>query len=313
MELYTCLRCHTAFKTQAFYEEHARSPEQCGQVQQRVIETFGQDVEKGLKKRSTRGTSEENKWAEVYQVIFPDEEDVPSPSFCKDHDEVPLAEFRAYTHENSRRVLLEELRAASTESSLLSGVPEPLKEEMVRIFCQCNDKMIQRFQQSQQLEASLDETAVPQPRTVDDSTNASSVNTPNTNSSIDSTEAQFWASLVDGNVGPTLPPIKEPMDPSQNALSGANNNQLDVPISDATWTDFNVGLQQPSTQGWEAGWGSTGPTTWNFTQPEGAPQMQYQPSVNDTTVYGQNWDQQPWPPTADAQMFSGNMYQGPLP
>lgn len=79
------MRCHEIFKDEATLGEHAQQDVPCqksSSVPESVIEGCDKDQEKRLKCRKRKpGETEEDRWADMYRVLFGEESEVPTP--CK--------------------------------------------------------------------------------------------------------------------------------------------------------------------------------------------------------------------------------------
>lgn len=77
-----CPRCYIAVETDADLRNHTRG-EQCSVAEPQIMEGITRDQLRTLRKRAAPCRLEEDKWMDVYQLLFPDvlEADVPSP--CK--------------------------------------------------------------------------------------------------------------------------------------------------------------------------------------------------------------------------------------
>ena len=78
-----CARCALRFDTDASLKEHQRRPEGCEVREEGPKEGFDKEQEKRLKsrKRPPIGQTEIEKWNAVYLILFPEDEQIPSP--CK--------------------------------------------------------------------------------------------------------------------------------------------------------------------------------------------------------------------------------------
>jgi hypothetical protein len=78
-----CPRCYTMFDTDTDLSLHLRSA-QCQVSDPQPIEGIDRETLKALHKRSPSFRLEEDKWRDVYRLLFPDveEQDVPSPCTC---------------------------------------------------------------------------------------------------------------------------------------------------------------------------------------------------------------------------------------
>lgn len=198
-----------------------------------------------------------------------------------------------------------------TQSSQISQFSGAAIDEIVDILCQCNDNMMQLFQQSQQVEASLDETALA--AIADHSTNVSSINTPSMTNEVYNVSTQHGNSLETLNTGPALPATTDSTYPSPGTLDDRHDH-VDVAVSETAWMDFPAGLQQPfSTPDWQPEWVHTSLTAaWNDTQQISAPFIQTQLLANSSLADGSDWMQQTWLNTVDQRGFAEDMFCGPL-
>jgi hypothetical protein len=75
-----CDRCRELFKHQRDFKAHQRNLIPCEIRPDEPVEGITTDIEKRLKsrKRPWPNQSEEDRWREVYQILFADEE-IPSP------------------------------------------------------------------------------------------------------------------------------------------------------------------------------------------------------------------------------------------
>ena len=89
--IFPCPRCKVLFESQEEVTLHIGKPEGCEFRESKQEDGITSEVVERLrcKKKTRKGQSEEESWAEIYQLIFPGE-DVPSP--CKSKG--PLANFQ---------------------------------------------------------------------------------------------------------------------------------------------------------------------------------------------------------------------------
>lgn len=78
-----CIRCCQLFTSEQELNSHYLAAEKCPDVPNKpVIEGINKDQEKQLRsKRRKRGVSTEDKWVNVYFILFPGDTEAPSP--CK--------------------------------------------------------------------------------------------------------------------------------------------------------------------------------------------------------------------------------------
>ncbi|KAK0737269.1 hypothetical protein B0T21DRAFT_383278 [Apiosordaria backusii] len=76
----SCARCFEQFDDEAALKAHQRSEEPCKLQKNNIHEFISEEKEKLLHLRAKAGSSEEDKWLEMYRIIFPNEK-VPSPYY----------------------------------------------------------------------------------------------------------------------------------------------------------------------------------------------------------------------------------------
>lgn len=79
-----CHRCYTSFESAEDFEAHQRLDEPCRKRSPKHDDGINQAQHNQLKKKPsamTAKTSREACWEEVYRIIFPDANEIPSP--CK--------------------------------------------------------------------------------------------------------------------------------------------------------------------------------------------------------------------------------------
>lgn len=76
-----CPRCFERFDKPEALQSHQRAEVPC-KLKQRGPDAITEDQEKLLRTRAKVNCSEDVKWKEMYQAIFPDETVVPSPCMC---------------------------------------------------------------------------------------------------------------------------------------------------------------------------------------------------------------------------------------
>lgn len=81
---YQCNRCFQDLKSLAGLTEHQRLPTPCQLEDPEPQEGIDEDQERRLraKRRNKEKLSEEDKWVEVYRLLFPGDQLIPSP--CMD-------------------------------------------------------------------------------------------------------------------------------------------------------------------------------------------------------------------------------------
>jgi hypothetical protein len=89
-----CLRCNDRFETNAELSNHLRNNANPCETQTRANHgdeaRFTPDQERRLRARKKHSPkTEEEKWTEVFRVLFPHENRIPSPYYNYDHHDMP--------------------------------------------------------------------------------------------------------------------------------------------------------------------------------------------------------------------------------
>lgn len=89
-----CLRCHETFTSQITLEVHSRAEPQCVVNRKKpawLEERFNSDQEKLLRsrKKAPKDKSEEDKWREVFRILFPADDPALIPTPCKSRPSGP--------------------------------------------------------------------------------------------------------------------------------------------------------------------------------------------------------------------------------
>ncbi len=88
-----CPRCWTTFKTDALLTGHLQQDPPCNICPNETLaEGFTKDQEKKLRsrKKTSAEMTDEDKWREIYTILFPDDDPETIPSAC----EYPLVKFQ---------------------------------------------------------------------------------------------------------------------------------------------------------------------------------------------------------------------------
>ncbi|KAK4167958.1 hypothetical protein QBC43DRAFT_202547 [Cladorrhinum sp. PSN259] len=106
-----CQRCGDAFKTDPELTAHTRLAQACEVRSFDIPDGFTREQEKLLKRKSKPNSSNEEKWKEIYRILFPedDESDIPSPSDQLEDYPTDDAETREQEFDNYERHLKREL------------------------------------------------------------------------------------------------------------------------------------------------------------------------------------------------------------
>jgi hypothetical protein len=75
-----CPRCYRDFTNISALNEHQRATQTCELRERSATEEITKKQEKQLRKRNNDSSqSEEDKWRDVYKILFPGDAEVPSP------------------------------------------------------------------------------------------------------------------------------------------------------------------------------------------------------------------------------------------
>lgn len=80
-----CPRCNRTFEDTAKLKDHLRTLDGCKVQEREPLEGIDKEKEQQLRcrKRVFRAESEEQKWKDVYLILFPDTDPFALPSPCK--------------------------------------------------------------------------------------------------------------------------------------------------------------------------------------------------------------------------------------
>ncbi|KAI5456709.1 hypothetical protein BGZ63DRAFT_457996 [Mariannaea sp. PMI_226] len=119
-----CPRCGMVFSSESLLKTHQRLPEGCAVQLVNFPEGIDKEQEVLLRKRKKKGTEEE-KWFDVYRILFPDEDGdlIPSPYYDK-HRASEMEDELAQYERFQRRELLRVVRKLLEET--VSGLAEPM-------------------------------------------------------------------------------------------------------------------------------------------------------------------------------------------
>ncbi|KAF2826317.1 hypothetical protein CC86DRAFT_27981 [Ophiobolus disseminans] len=145
-----CPRCYTMFDADVDLSNHLRSA-QCHVSVPQPIEGIDRETLKALRKRSPALRLEEDKWRDVYHLLFPDVamEDIPSPFYDSDSS---TEESRRFRRELLRRIQQE---LTTTAGQLPGAVEQQLLRQVAQIIRRCEDDMLNSFDASTLLVPSL--------------------------------------------------------------------------------------------------------------------------------------------------------------
>ncbi|KAH9231014.1 hypothetical protein K456DRAFT_482273 [Colletotrichum gloeosporioides 23] len=117
-----CPRCRSILPTQDDVNIHLKSKTPCDVLQDIVVEGF--DVaqrEKLRSKRLSRGKSGQEKWEDIFRILFPDCNEIPDPDYNHNFDGVAPDPTTA----GKKRLL-------DIESMFTDGLPQELEEEVFK-------------------------------------------------------------------------------------------------------------------------------------------------------------------------------------
>lgn len=109
---------------------------------------FSKQQEKKLRsrKRRSRCMSEEDKWIEVYRILFPNDIAVP-PAFVDGPSAIgEYAQYQAFSRQELKQILGGQLRRIRTSPSM--KLNDKMKDELLDIVMDCQEQVFHRFGQS---------------------------------------------------------------------------------------------------------------------------------------------------------------------
>ncbi|KAK4191014.1 hypothetical protein QBC35DRAFT_488007 [Podospora australis] len=132
----TCPRCHTTFETPREQLDHLATPEKCEPLPEKnTLETpeqrdgFDQATEKILRCRKLmhKHSTEEDRWREIYLVLFPgaDPNNLPSPYY--EHPQIPI---QAYQNNHDSNQQQRDTVLKDYEQFLKKELPNSVREEL---------------------------------------------------------------------------------------------------------------------------------------------------------------------------------------
>ncbi|KAF2031671.1 hypothetical protein EK21DRAFT_35713, partial [Setomelanomma holmii] len=138
-----CPRCYTMFDADSDLSNHLRSA-YCQVSTPQPIEGIDRETLKALRKRSPALRLEEDKWRDVYRLLFPhvSAEDIPSPFYDV---ESPSEDSRRFRRELLRRVQQE---LVTTAGQLPGPVEQQLLQQVAQIIRRCEDELLSSFDTS---------------------------------------------------------------------------------------------------------------------------------------------------------------------
>ncbi|KAF2790459.1 hypothetical protein K505DRAFT_364699 [Melanomma pulvis-pyrius CBS 109.77] len=148
-----CRRCYTIFKAETLLDDHQRAIEPCTMRPKEIIEGFDKlQHEKLRSRKKTRPEpNEEDKWRDVYRILFPsdDEASMPSPYLDVDWEKMyqkekpsnELARYEQFLRRELPPAVRRELESAVERE--FSPLEERLKSQLIEIV---RDLQLQLFQ-----------------------------------------------------------------------------------------------------------------------------------------------------------------------
>ncbi|KAI1859822.1 hypothetical protein JX265_010271 [Neoarthrinium moseri] len=153
----SCVRCYTAFKTDADRDAHMRSEEQC-MIKERPARMHGFDPSQKDKLKSRpkgyKQMSEAQKWCHVYKILFPETEvaEIPSPYYefrsLRDpgHPVDPMVEYESFLRREMPNRVRHQLELRIEDA--LNPIEETLRGQIVEIVRDVQLELFQSFRAS---------------------------------------------------------------------------------------------------------------------------------------------------------------------
>ncbi|KAI8304666.1 hypothetical protein K4K61_005981 [Colletotrichum sp. SAR11_59] len=118
-----CPRCRTTFSAEAEVREHLKSQSLCEVLEGVSVEGFDEVQEKQLKskKRGRVVKSEQDKWREIYRILFPDSSEIPDPLYNLAFDDTTPTGAAQTDHQDA-------------EAIFKQPVPRKLEEETLSLM-----------------------------------------------------------------------------------------------------------------------------------------------------------------------------------
>ncbi|KLU91484.1 hypothetical protein MAPG_10002 [Magnaporthiopsis poae ATCC 64411] len=162
---YTCPRCCERFEAEDELSTHARAPEPCEVREPELHDGFTQAQEKRLRSRKkdragggAEDLTEEQKWRQMYQILFPDvrAEEIPSP-YYEDNDlnKGELEGFEDYLRRELPPLVRRQLEQEVERE--LNFVEEGLKSRVINMVHGLQLTLFQSYRKMEESEASQPE------------------------------------------------------------------------------------------------------------------------------------------------------------
>ncbi|KAF4821814.1 hypothetical protein CGCSCA5_v002694 [Colletotrichum siamense] len=118
-----CPRCRLTFSAEAEVREHLKSQSLCEVLEGVSVEGFDEVQEKQLKskKRGRVVKSEQDKWREIYRILFPDSSEIPDPLYNLAFDDTTPTGAAQTDHQDA-------------EAIFKQPVPRKLEEETLSLM-----------------------------------------------------------------------------------------------------------------------------------------------------------------------------------
>ncbi|OCK96479.1 uncharacterized protein K441DRAFT_455207, partial [Cenococcum geophilum 1.58] len=145
-----CPRCCRPFENDAALNKHHQALEGCELGQGEAIESFNKEQEKRLRsrKRPALEQTEEDKWKEVYRILFPDYNLSTIPSPCKHISSHYYTNVYRMPNFLSRELpcrVREMLEVAMNDE--LQPIEDKLKSQLVDMVRTCQEDLFRAYQQ----------------------------------------------------------------------------------------------------------------------------------------------------------------------
>lgn len=75
---FQCIRCHERFINESGFQSHHRQPVAC-KAEPKAADWISQEQVNMLRNQRNRSASQEEKWRDMYKILFPEEEIAPNP------------------------------------------------------------------------------------------------------------------------------------------------------------------------------------------------------------------------------------------
>ncbi|KAI3552813.1 hypothetical protein CABS03_13261 [Colletotrichum abscissum] len=157
-----CPRCHAIFKTNTEVETHLREKSTC-EVSQGGGLVEGYDAAQGellkSKKRRKGVETEEDKWKEIFKILFPDRKDVPDPFYRTPFDEPSTTTGTSTKEQDDAESIFTQDIPSSIEDETYSAMERAIggalgKRKRSRVLDVCKAFAVKMIRQSTQQIAS---------------------------------------------------------------------------------------------------------------------------------------------------------------